>query len=75
MDLGVAFAFVSFSFWTRGIWDNPLSNGLCLARGTCSTDVCLDLTPCLSLNLSNCLLGSNPFWGYMFYFYFLALEV
>jgi hypothetical protein len=54
MDLAVGFAFGAFSFWTRGIWDNPSSDGPCLARGTCNTDVCLGLTPYLSLNLNNC---------------------
>jgi hypothetical protein len=75
MDLAVGFVFGSFSFWTRGIWDNPSSDGLCLAHGTCSAEVCLGLTPCLGLDFNNHLLGGNLFWGYKFYFRFLVAEV
>jgi hypothetical protein len=77
MDLAIHFASVSFSFWTLGRWDNPLSDGLYLSRETCNTEVYLGLglAPCLSLDLNNRLLGGNLFWEYRFYFRFLAMEL
>jgi hypothetical protein len=75
MDLGVGIVFGSFYFWTQGIWDNPSSNGLCLAHGTCNTELYLDVAPCLGLNLNNLFLGDNLFWGYMFCFHFVRAEV
>jgi hypothetical protein len=63
MSLAVGFAFGTFSFWIRGIWDNPSSDGLCLARGTCNTEVYLGLAPYIGLDLNNRLLGGNLFGG------------
>jgi hypothetical protein len=75
-DLAVGCAFGSFSFWTLGRWDSPLSDGLYLSRETYNTEFCLGLRPYPGLDLNNCLLGDgNLFRGCMFCSHFLAAEV
>jgi hypothetical protein len=52
-DSVVGCALESFSSWIQRRWNNPLSNDLCIPRGTCNIEVYLSFSPYHGLGLNS----------------------